>query len=97
MNGKFNYPGPAFPVMPPADETGRCAVGYPYPNEGMSLREYFAAKAMHAELMTCGKPGKACDALVRSAKNAGRSPEEQIAWNAYQMADAMLVAREVKP
>ena len=31
----------AFPVIPPPD-----AAGYPYPDAGMSLRDYFAAKAM---------------------------------------------------
>lgn len=62
----------------------------------VDLRDRFAAKAMHAELMTCGVPGKACDALVKAAVAAGREPEEQIAFNAYKMADAMLAARGVK-
>lgn len=60
---------------------------------GMTLRDYFAAKAMHAEVMTCGVPGEACQALVRAAKAANRTPEQHIAWNAYQMADAMLAER----
>jgi hypothetical protein len=62
-----------------------------------TLRDKFAAKAMHAELMTCGVPGKACNALIAAAANAGRKVEEQIAFNAYEMADAMLRAREAQP
>ena len=37
----------AFPIMPPA-EHGRSVSGYPYPDVGMTLRDYFAAKAMQA-------------------------------------------------
>jgi len=59
-----------------------------------SLRDDFAIAAMHAELITCGVPGLPCDALIEAAQRAGRSPEEQVAWNAYRMADAMLGERE---
>jgi hypothetical protein len=61
-----------------------------------TLRDKFAAKAMLAELMTCGVPGKACNALIAAAANAGRKVKAQIAFNAYEMADAMLKAREVR-
>ena len=60
------------------------------------LRLYFAAKAMHSELMTAGVPGDACNALVHEAERNGREVEAQIACNAYQLADAMLAAREVQ-
>lgn len=40
-----NTGGPAFPVIPPLTADGS-ASGYPYPGEGMTLRDYFAAKAM---------------------------------------------------
>jgi hypothetical protein len=63
---------------------------------GMSLRDYFAAKFAHAELMTCGVPGKACDALVKAIKQTGETPEQHMARVAYEMADAMLRAREVQ-
>jgi len=75
-----NYP-PAFPGTPPNNIPG------------MSLRDYFAAEAMHAELMTCGVPGEACEAMLDAADKAGRSPELHMAMNAYEMADAMLRAR----
>jgi hypothetical protein len=76
--------GPAFP-------TPGTAVNMRSP--GMTLRDYFAAKAMAAELITDGVPGKAAAALVAAAREARRTPEEQIAWNAYQLADAMLKER----
>lgn len=34
--------GAAFPVLPPQDTAAGMAVGYPYPEPGMSLRDYFA-------------------------------------------------------
>lgn len=45
---------------------------------GMSLRDYFAAKAMHGEIDSQGLEGREVD---------------QIAGMAYEMADAMLAAR----
>lgn len=83
MNPNFDG-GQAFPV---ADQGT-------HGTYGMSLRDYFAAKAMHAELVTNGVPGPSVDALLEAARAADRTPEEQMAWNAYQMADAMLAERE---
>ncbi len=47
-------------------------------NLGMTLRDYFAAKAMQAYLP---------DAMEHNAT------ENELAWSAYKMADAMLKAR----
>jgi hypothetical protein len=66
MNNKPNDGGPAFPF------TG-CGA------DGMTLRDYFAAKAMQA--MITGKSS---------------SSYKQTSSNAYEIADAMLLAREVK-
>jgi hypothetical protein len=71
-------------------------VGAYYDAGGMSLRDYFAAKFAHAELLTCGAPGAACDALVEAIKKTGESPEDHMARCAYDFADAMLRAREVR-
>jgi hypothetical protein len=75
-----NTGGPAFP-QPFYDEKGRCIDGL----EGMTLRDYFAAKAMQ------GLMGRSwADA------STGKFPENLHAvWAtaAYQMADAMLNAR----
>jgi hypothetical protein len=65
-----NTGGPAFPGLHPSSE---CR----YKEEGMTLRDYFAAKAMQGLLAST----KVTDARI-------------IAIDAYEMADAMLKARE---
>lgn len=75
--------GPAFPLT-----------GLRAEYEGMSLRDYFAARAMHAELVTAGALEGPRDALVEAAEEAGQTVEQRIAFNAYRLADAMLKARE---
>ena len=66
-----NTGGPAFPS--PTDGM--------LDNEGMTLRDYFAAKAMQG-------------LLAQSLGTALGSPVEAAADYAYAMADAMLKARE---
>jgi len=66
--------GPAFP----AAYTGQH--GLPTRAEGMTLRDYFAAKAMQADLEYQGLEGR--EDLVHAALMA------------YEMADAMIKARE---
>ena len=46
----INTGGPAFPVIPPFDTDGWAAPGYPHADPGMTLRDYFAAKAMQGML-----------------------------------------------
>lgn len=65
--------GPAFPTTKPLDSWGD-------PNQGMSLRDYFAAKAMQACLRNA-KPEDTDEPLITWAQDA------------YDMADAMLKAR----
>ena len=67
--------GPAFP-MPDRAERG-----------GMSLRDYFAAKAMQSVL-----DGSWPD--LQLSPQGGLSPVENSAVFAYQIADAMLKARQ---
>ena len=67
-----NTGGPAFPVP---DIDGSAVA------EGMTLRDYFAAKAMQGLL--------ACPATTTRNEN-------MYACDAYTMADAMLKAREAK-
>jgi hypothetical protein len=57
--------------------------GWGKPFEGMTLRDYFAAKAMQGIIFNDG------DFL-----DARYSSPENIAFAAYHMADAMLKARE---
>jgi hypothetical protein len=56
--------------------------------EGMSLRDYFAAKALPAILQS-----DLMVAATRAAKARGLSPEQAVAMAAYEMADAMLQER----
>ena len=74
MNNKINDGGPAFPHTTQWDGITP-AINY----NGMTLRDYFAAKALQG-LLAWG----------------GGSSWEDDAKNAYQAADAMLKAREVK-
>ena len=64
---------------------------------GMTLRDYFAAKAMAAELAAAGGDDVAARIVGEEANRHGRTVEQQIAWNAYEVADAMLAAREPQP
>ena len=75
-----NTGGPAFPVNEYVQHNG-LTIGV---QEGMTLRDYFAAKAMQG--------------MMTSARYTGiigvNNYEHSIANQAYQMADAMLKARE---
>lgn len=76
-----NDGGSAFPICPPVDETGRSAVGYPFPEMGMRLRDWFA--------------GQIAAGMAAHSGTAGISfGPHDIAGRAYQVADALLKARE---
>lgn len=79
--------GPAFP------RTGVGNAGQQYdvpPQDGMSLRDYFAAKAMHAVLTN----DKRFVAVAETyEKEAGIGSRDAVAQYAYEYADAMLRAR----
>jgi hypothetical protein len=69
--------GPAFPGLHPSSE-------FRYKEEGMTLRDYFAAKAMQG-------------LMVRNWSNHKGTDEELIgvwARSSYVVADAMLKARD---
>lgn len=79
--------GPAFPlecnVESLADEEGQhraFAVGHLQQHAGMSLRDYFAAKAMQS--------------LVVNSIWTDLVSKDAVAGAAYEMADAMLAERE---
>lgn len=56
----------------------------PYQEDGMTMRDYFAAKAMHGYISTAAAP-----CIVGGLDGA----EDELAKGAYKMADAMLRAR----
>jgi hypothetical protein len=74
--------GPAFPTANGGS-----------PDDGMSLRDYFAAKAMQGELAAMQDPtGEVCGVALDA-------PDETLARLAkhyYRLADAMLKARAAK-
>ena len=79
MSKEFDDSGPAFPV--PLNE-GQSWQGMA-PCDGMTLRDYFAAKAMEAS-------------IAHGGMSFAKEFQWQCAADAYAMADAMLKAREQK-
>ena len=73
MSEKINNGGPAFPTTDPNYEAK-------YAGEGMTLRDYFAAKALQGFIANKDRPTKF-------------DPNDDAAY-CYQLADAMLAERE---
>jgi hypothetical protein len=71
--------GPAFPCAEWLDTIDPSAVN-PMHHQGMTLRDYFAAKAMQKMMTYKDRP-----IYLR--------PVDEVAIDAYEMADAMLKAR----
>jgi hypothetical protein len=83
---------PAFPQ--PATSDGHAAnTPYAIAGGGMSLLDYFAARAMQVEFMTACLSGPNADALIEGAEAAGMTIPQRISHNAYEIAEAMLVER----
>lgn len=79
--------GPAFPGTYNArSDQGRGAVRE-YHDTGMTLRDYFAAKAMQGMLANG-------DWVDRMAERSGIEPDICISKAAYEVADSMLAARD---
>lgn len=72
-----NDGGPAFPTQPASGNYGPVEFG-------LSLRDYFAAKAMAAAISTAAAPYMGPDPYCAP----------RVAAMAYEMADSMLKARE---
>lgn len=81
----INDGGPAFPNVP--DGAGDRWADW---DTGMTLRDYFAAKAMQGMLANPGGPIQANDRCGWGLVNCTYA---QVADEAYAMADAMLAAR----
>jgi hypothetical protein len=81
---KENAGGPAMPGFQHTEGYGQCKKseqGWEYYESGMTLRDYFAAKAMNAMIQS------------QIWVNLNRTDPSQIAGDAYQYADAMLAER----
>lgn len=83
MSNQTKDGGPAFPVPDTHHANGQIQYG----TYGMTLRDYFAAKAMAAVTLGACAPG---EGFVREQNYY------QLARDAYQLADAMLAAREAQ-
>jgi len=77
----INDGGPAFPSEVWDSE------GCPQHTQGMTLRDYFAAKAMNAFVA----------GLLSDGEPIIKGDDKDIARRAYEIADAMLEARKEKP
>ena len=81
--------GPAFPTS--AHNTQEWA------SSGMTLRDYFAGKAMQSLIIETGRTLQHCEGInfggLVIANNEGGTPTD-IAVDSYAMADAMLDARK---
>jgi len=76
--------GPAFPVE------HRTSTGYVKQEFGISLRDYFAAKALQG---LCSNPGGPIQSSAQSGWALVNCNESNVAGTAYWLADAMLRAR----
>lgn len=79
MSGQIDDWESAFPVLPPVCGDGHPPAGYPYPQPGMSLRDWFA--------------GMALTAMSAPGSDWKKRWEEEQADRAYELADAMIAAR----
>ena len=89
MNAQPNNGGPAFPVAPTMNPDG--SVWY-HSQNGMTLRDYFAAAAMAAFISNESR----VSAMAHAAERQEGIVDFAIALSAYYMADAMLDARDGK-
>ncbi|HET8695568.1 MAG TPA: hypothetical protein VFM33_12920 [Aquabacterium sp.] len=80
MSNEQNNGGPAFPLVEPAGEM--CSV-----STGMSLRDYFAAKAMQGWIASRPK-------IMGETLDGSHDMAMVLSKAAYTMADAMLEARK---
>ena len=90
----MNNGGPAFPTKCPALDPRE--VGF-YTNEGMTLRDYFAAVVASGYVMQGGSISKGAAQAAAYSIGKGEQPKpwaEIIAGASYAVADAMLAERE---
>lgn len=86
---------PAFPV-PMIPINGNPGNGFTEVREtGMTLRDFFAAFAMHAEFLSdASGDEEVARAFIEGAQKHGHTIQQHLAFNAYEIADAMIAERE---
>lgn len=88
---KIDDGGSAFPVIPPTMEVADQvfpANGYPYPESGMSIRDYFAGQALAGEFASQSE----ADGMIPNSTTGEWMVDRARLF--YRMADAMLAARK---
>jgi hypothetical protein len=85
MNNIQNDGGSAFPILPYHLNKDSYNDG----SDGMSLRDYFAAHAIGNLIVN--------ESVLEAANEAKQPVSQVVASIAYEIADAMLKVREVKP
>src|SRR5690606_29234698 len=96
MTDNIKDGGPAFPL--PVEDL-QCRFRFESGYGGMTLRDYFAAKAMAAliaEPVSEGWPGTVAHWANQLQRHTQMSGPDIVAHVAYMMADAMLKTREMK-
>lgn len=91
MKTSFEVGGPAFPQAVMNDEG---EIYYFHDWHGMSLRDYFAAKAMNGYISGVLSDQSMSELLLHVAKERGLTSEKYFAEKSYAIADAMLEARK---
>ena len=87
--------GPVFPTEAQEASSGRFVREYLPASRGISLRDYFAAKAMQGMIAHIG--GNPDGEMLSPDKKAlGIRTDKAMAIAAYKYADAMLIERERK-
>ena len=76
----------AFPLVEP---NAACGV-----SPGMDLRDWFAGQLAAAEVASAGANYEAAEALAEAAEQNGQTIPQRIAFNAYEVADALLAERQ---
>ena len=82
---------PAFPTGIITDDKGKIIGG----SNGMTLRDYFAAKAMQGAITGLASNKEMAMLAQHAWKKAGKTDYEYITNQAYKYADAMMKAREL--
>jgi len=75
---------PAFPTLHNNDHAGQIIA-----SNGMTLRDYFAAKAMQAMLSS----NAWCSLIAKKSNGDNKKGDEYLATQCYEAADAMLAER----
>ena len=89
--GKQDDGGSAFPVSSYVNASGET---YSSSIKGMTLRDYFAAKAMATFVSVVFSGNEMAGVVNDECDAAGIGPQQWVAQHAYDAADAMLEARK---